>query len=110
MFAEPIAVFFYRMSTGRCPFKDWLESLEGRTRQAIDARLARVRRGLFGDDKSLGGGIWELRVDLGPGYRIYHGIRGSSVIVLLCGGAKGSQSRDIAKAREYWADHTREAG
>ena len=58
-----------------------------------------MRRGTFGDTKSLGGGLWELRVDYGPGYRIYYTRQGDAVVVLLAGGNKSSQSRDISRAR-----------
>jgi putative addiction module killer protein len=62
-----------------------------------------VRLGNFSDGKSVGGGIFELRIDAGPGFRIYFGQRGSEVIMLLCGGDKSTQAKDIKKAREYWA-------
>ena len=59
--------------------------------------------GNLGDYKPLGDGVYELRIKAGPGYRVYFGILGNSVILLLCGGDKGSQDRDILKAKEYWS-------
>jgi putative addiction module killer protein len=103
----PIIVYYYQTSSGRCPFKDWFNSLEERIQQIVDARLTRVRRGLFGDAENLGGGIWELKLDVGPGHRIYYGMDGKSVVILLHAGHKKGQSGDIDAAREYWADYLR---
>jgi putative addiction module killer protein len=81
-------------------FADWLAALRDRlARQRIAARIERLRFGLLGDVKALGSGLSELRVDHGPGYRLYFIQRGQDLIVLLCGGDKGSQPRDIARAR-----------
>ena len=70
--------------------------------QAVDARLARVRAGNFGDAKSVGGGVSELRINFGPGLRVYYGLHGKQIVVLLGGGDKGSQSRDIRRAQQHW--------
>ena len=70
-------------------------------------RLNRLQLGNFGDAKSAGGGVHELRLDFGPGYRIYFGQDGKIVVILLCGGDKRSQQRDIAKAGTYWASYQR---
>ena len=67
--------------------------------------MARLRLGNFGDSKSVGEGVLELRIDHGPGYRIYFGRDGSDVVILLLGGDKRSQSKDIETARVYWADY-----
>jgi putative addiction module killer protein len=81
-------------------FAEWLRSLKDvRAAKKIAQRIARVQAGLFGDVKYFDG-IGELRVDTGPGYRVYFVKNGNTVIVLLCGGDKSSQSKDIAKARE----------
>ncbi|MBI5622181.1 MAG: type II toxin-antitoxin system RelE/ParE family toxin [Elusimicrobia bacterium] len=103
----PIAVYYYQASSGRCPFKEWLDSLDQDVQQVIDARLTRVRRGLLGNAKNLGGGLWELKFDVGPGYRIYYGRAGKAVVILLNAGHKKEQSGDIEAAREYWADYLR---
>ena len=81
-------------------FDKWLSGLrEVGARARIVNRIENVRRGTFGDTKSLGGGLWELRVDYGPGYRIYYTRQGDAVVFLLAGGNKSSQSRDISRAR-----------
>ncbi|MBU1326000.1 MAG: type II toxin-antitoxin system RelE/ParE family toxin [Alphaproteobacteria bacterium] len=82
-------------------FVAWREGLRDRRAAiAIDRRIDRLGRGLMGDVKSVGGEVSELRVDLGPGYRLYFTRRGSRIIILLCGGDKSSQTRDIALAQE----------
>lgn len=82
-------------------YREWEQSLrDERGRAAIAARIARVAYGLAGDMKSVGGGISELRIHHGPGYRIYLTRRGDEIILLLCGGDKGSQARDIERARQ----------
>ena len=80
-------------------FADWLDNLrDGVAVKAIRRRIARVQIGLFGDTKSVGDGVFELRVDHGPGYRVYFG-RYGNVVLLLCGGDKKSQHRDITRAK-----------
>ena len=80
-------------------FRSWLDGLrDAVAAKAIKRRIARVQIGLFGDAKSLGDGVYELRVDHGPGYRVYFARRGERWILLLCGGDKSSQARDVAKA------------
>jgi len=76
-------------------------------RAKIRVRLNRVRLGNLGDCSSVGSGVSELRVPYGPGYRVYFGRQGGAVVVLLCGGDKRTQSRDIRQAQEFWQDHQR---
>jgi len=76
---------------------------------SVDARLARVRLGLFGNAKPLGGGVGELKFDVGPGYRIYFGKDGKTIVILLHAGDKKRQSDDIETAREFWEDYLRRA-
>jgi putative addiction module killer protein len=98
----------YRSSkSGKFIFSDWLKKLEKSTQAIIDTRITRVRGGNFGDCKRLTGanGLFELRIDFGPGFRIYYGMHRDKLIILLCGGDKQSQSRDILKAKEYWQDY-----
>lgn len=80
-------------------FSDWLESLrDKRTRSRIQARILRLREGNPGDIKPVGGGVSEMRVDFGPGYRIYFVRKGSRLIILLAGGDKHTQVKDIKTA------------
>lgn len=91
---------------GTIPFDEWFDSLRDKKMQAaVDARLARVRAGNFGDAKSVGGGVSELRINLGPGLRVYYGLRGKQIVVLLGGGDKGSQTRDIRRAQQHWQQY-----
>jgi len=71
--------------------------------------LNRVRLGNFGDCRPVGKGVNELRVDYGPGYRVYYGRSKTAIVILLCGGSKRSQSKDIPLAQAYWADYKRRA-
>jgi len=88
------------------PFGDWFESLkDAKTKATIDVRIGRLRLGNFGDAKGVGQGICELRMHFGPGYRIYYGLEGNAVILLLCGGDKGSRKRDIKKAVALWNEY-----
>ncbi len=81
-------------------FRKWLDDLsDRRAAERVAQRIVRLQSGLTGDVKPVGGGISELRIDHGPGYRVYFVQRGQVLIILLCGGDKRSQSRDIARAR-----------
>lgn len=85
-------------------FTLWLRELRDRTASAIiTARLLRLQHGLFGDSRGLGGGISELRIHHGPGYRVYYTFQAERLIVLLQGGDKSSQERDIRRAKELAA-------
>ncbi len=98
-------VLVYSRSDGSEPFSDWLRGLrDGTARSRIRQRIARVRLGNFGDARSLGDGLFELRVHFGPGYRVYFGREGDRIVILLSGGDKGSQKRDIERAKRYWKD------
>ncbi len=89
------------MEVRRLPaFDAWLRTLKDRAAVArLAARLSRLEGGHFGDHRGVGDGVGELRIDHGPGYRIYYARRGDVVVVLLCGGDKSSQARDIARAK-----------
>ena len=71
----------------------------------IRARLTRIRAGNFGQARALGGGVSELKIDHGPGYRIYYAMSGTTVVLLLIGGDKSTQKRDIATAKNYWREY-----
>jgi len=95
----------YADANGYEPFSDWYRALRDRTlKKAVDRRMQRVELGNFGDCKPCGGGVWELRVDLGPGHRVYYALAGKTVVLLLCAGSKGTQQADIAKAAACWKD------
>ena len=98
----------YRDEGGREHFTLWLRSLRDVKAQArIYARIRQVESGNLGDAKPVGEGVTELRIHVGAGYRIYLGRRGQSLVILLCGGDKDSQSKDIAQAKAFWADWKR---
>ena len=95
----------YSDSAGHTPFTRWIETLaDQRGRAAIKARLLRVQAGNIGDCKPLRDGVQELRIDHGPGYRVYLSRQGPVLVLLLCGSDKSDQDRTIAKAVEYLAD------
>lgn len=96
----------YQTAAGRRPTTEWLASLkDANARARILARIDRLSIGLPGDWKSIGESVRELRVDHGPGYRVYFAHDGEGLILLLCGGDKRSQAKDIERAREYWKDY-----
>ena len=98
------------LQNGLVPFDEWFDSLrDTRMQVAVDTRLARVRAGNFGDAKSVGGGVFELRIALGPGLRVYYGLHGQQIVVLLGGGDKRSQPRDIRRAQQWWQQFTKHA-
>jgi putative addiction module killer protein len=98
------------LQDGLVPFDEWFDSLRDKRMQAaVDARLARVRAGNFGDFKSVGSGVFELRIDLGPGLRVYYGLHGRQIVVLLGGGDKRRQQRDITRAQQLWQQFTKHA-
>lgn len=98
----------YVTQEGKDPFKDWIASLADRMARArLLARVQRMAAGNFGDCKPLDGGVWELRIDHGPGYRFYYARAGSRLVLLLIGGDKRRQQTDIATAIDYWQDWQR---
>jgi putative addiction module killer protein len=100
----PRKVIVFQKDSGREPLTDWLNDLKDlQAAQRIRMRLFAVAKGNLGDHKSVGGGVFELRFPIGPGYRVYFGQRGAVLVVLLCAGSKRSQQRDIETARRYWA-------
>lgn len=103
-----IDIVHYLTPIGDDPFQSWLDELEDlKARVAVLRRIDRVSAGNFGDHKFLRDGVWELRVDVGPGYRVYFGQQGKTLVLLLCGGTKRAQSADINRAARYLADFRR---
>ena len=98
----------YLTESGQSPFNQWLIGLRDvRARALVRTRLDRVSLGNLGDFATLGDGVFELRVFYGPGYRVYYGLVGAAVMLLLFGGTKGTQRRDIRKAKAYLEDYRR---
>ncbi len=102
----PKEIEIYVAEDGKVPFNVWLEGIVSpKTRQVIDARIARIRIGLMGDVNTIGEGVHEFRIDFGAGYRIYFANAGQTLILLLCGGDKSTQKKDAKLAKTYWADY-----
>ena len=103
-----IRVAEYLDSDGRSFFGRWFEDLEATAAAKISAALYRLAQGNFSNVKGVGSGVFEYRIDFGPGYRIYFGKDGATVVILLGGGTKKRQSRDIEAAADAWADYKRQ--
>ena len=96
----------YQTADGRMPFAEWLHTLrDRRANQTIAARILRMQAGNRGDWKAVGAGAFELRIDVGPGYRVYCGQDGATLVLLLCAGDKRTQTKDIEHACDYWKDY-----
>lgn len=110
MEATPKEIQIYVTSEGRSPFSEWLASLrDNKARAKIRVRLDRVSLGNLGDCHGVGEGLQEIRIDYGPGYRVYFGQVGSVIVLLLCGGDKSTQANDIQQAKHYWNEHRRQS-
>jgi putative addiction module killer protein len=90
------------IEAGNSPFAEWFNSLDAVTAARVDKYIRRLEVGNFGATKSLDKGVFELKLDFGPGYRVYFGRDGKTIIILLGGGSKRRQSADIAAAIERW--------
>ena len=101
-----IEIRHYVSRAGKDLFDEWLSALADRRAQAkIASRINRLAAGNFGDGKPLGQGVSELRIDWGPGYRVYYAMVGKCCVLLLCGGDKRKQAADIGRAAEYLNDY-----
>ena len=108
MEATPKELHIYVMEDGRAPFSEWLASLHDlKARSKIRVRLDRVSLGNLGNCHGVGDGVQELRIDYGPGYRVYFGQVGSAIVLLLCGGDKSTQVENIEQAKCYWSEYRR---
>ena len=95
----------YQTKGGKDLFIDWRRQMRDTTAKiAVDRRINRMELGNFGNHKFCRDGVWELRIDVGQGYRVYYALAGNQLILLLCGGNKRTQSADIDRACEYWQD------
>ncbi|NJD37999.1 MAG: type II toxin-antitoxin system RelE/ParE family toxin [Geobacter sp.] len=102
----PFEIEYYITDAGKKPFKEWLDSLRDvNGRAKVRVRLDRARLGNLGDHKQVDSGVYEIRIDCGPGYRVYFAKDGNRLLLLLIGGDKGTQSKDVKTAVAYWQDH-----
>lgn len=90
---------------GRSLFGEWFDRLNGEAARKVTTALYRMGLGNFSNVKGVGGGVYECRIDFGPGYRVYFGKDGETIVILLCGGTKQRQQGDIALAGECWRDY-----
>ncbi len=100
-----IKVIDYIRDNGRSPFATWVSTLDTQSAAKVFTAIERMEQGNLGDYKSVGEGVWERRLDFGPGYRIYFGRDGLRVVVLVGGGTKSRQSADIRQAKAIWAEY-----
>ncbi len=106
MEAQPREIKNYQTLDGKTPFEEWLDNLRDmRAIDKIEKRLKRVQAGNLGDYRSVGEGVFEFRINYGPGYRIYFGQIGTIIVLIICGGDKSTQQQDIQTAKEYWRDY-----
>lgn len=98
----------YVTTEGKDVFGEWLSGLSDKRAAAkVAVRINRLAAGNFGECKALREGVWELKIDYGPGYRVYYAKSGKTCVLLLCGGDKRKQAADINRAIEYWQDYQR---
>ena len=101
----------YRTRDGKIPFEDWVAKMRRKDPELafrILLRIDRAEKGNFGDYRYLREGIWELKVDCGPGYRVYFAVQRREILLLLIGGDKKSQKADVMLAIDYWKDHQKD--
>ncbi|MEX2491996.1 MAG: type II toxin-antitoxin system RelE/ParE family toxin [Nitrospirales bacterium] len=100
-------VLVYEDEHGHEPFSDWFKELKDiKGKERIGTRIRRLREGLYGDCEPVSEGASELRMFVGPGYRVYFGEEADNIVILLCGGDKSSQKQDIKTAKGYWKEYT----
>jgi putative addiction module killer protein len=102
-----VQILEYLDATGRSPFAAWFNGLDPQAAAKVTVALARIGQGNLSNAKGVGVGVLEFRIDFGPGYRIYFGRDGESVVILLAGGSKSRQQKDIAAAQSRWTDYKR---
>jgi putative addiction module killer protein len=102
-----IELRFYVLEDGRSPFEEWFAELDGVAAAKVTVALARLEQGNSSSAKPVGGGVIEYRIDWGPGIRVYFGREGDQMIILLAGGTKRRQQKDIESAKRRWADYLR---
>jgi putative addiction module killer protein len=97
----------YIDANGNQPFAEWFSGLDGNAAARVTTALTRIEQGNFSNVKGAGSGVFECRIDFGPGYRVYFGKDGNQLVILVGGGSKKRQAKDIASAHERWADYKR---
>lgn len=103
---NPKELTFYTTSSGNIPFSEWYSTIQDqKIRHRIQRRIDRLEDGNVGDCRSVGAGVYELRLHFGPGYRIYFAEVDITTILLLCAGNKSSQAKDIRRAKDYWTQY-----
>ena len=102
-----ITMLEYEDEDGESPFSDWFDELDPTAAARVTIALVRLEQGNLGDSKSVGDGVVERRITFGPGYRVYFGRDGATLVILLGGGTKQRQDRDIATAKRRWGDYQR---
>jgi putative addiction module killer protein len=100
-----LEIRYYVAKDGSQPFAEWFAELEPVARAKVTRAIARMEQGNLSNAKGVGGGVLEYRIDYGPGYRLYFGRDGEALIILLTGGSKKRQQRDIDAAHEFWRDY-----
>jgi putative addiction module killer protein len=100
-----VQILEYLDPDGESPYRDWFESLNAQAAAKVTVALTRVELGNLSNVNGVGAGVQEFRIDFGPGYRIYFGKDGDQLVILLAGGTKSRQQRDIATAQKRWADY-----
>jgi putative addiction module killer protein len=107
MLVTSINIKYYKNSKGEEPFKIWLSSLDKLTEYRIRAKINKILLGNLGRKEPVGNGVYEFKLYFGPGYRIYYGVISREIILLLYGGDKSTQQKDIEIAIEFWKDYQR---
>ena len=102
-----IDVRLYEQGDGHSPFADWFEALDRQAAAKVTIAVERLRLGNFSNVKSVGAGVQEFRIDWGPGYRLYLGREGEKLVILLTGGTKHRQDKDVERAKELWTEYKR---
>ena len=103
--SKPFEVLLFRDLRGRSPFQEWFEALDVHAARKVTAAIIEFECGNFSDSKNFGGGIWERRIHAGPGFRVYYGRDLQCLVILLSGGTKRTQVRDVKKSRVMWYEY-----
>jgi putative addiction module killer protein len=102
-----VQILEYLDAAGKSPFADWFDRLDAHAAAKVTMALTRIGQGNLSNVKGVGSGVHEFKIDFGPGYRIYFGRDGETVVILLAGGTKSRQQNDIAGAHARWSDYKR---